>query len=837
MDSPKIPTLKDSQNPKVKLRGIGAGATLFERMKQFKKKDLAFILAGLGTLLMAPLAEHFMMAPESGDSALNAGFGKGGSGIFPGNGSSPYEPGTSGFAPGSAIGGGSDVITPLNVRDPSSLVMGPGSTQQPPAGSAVPGTAPATAPRSDNDFKDALASSARSVGAAAKGARGLIPMPKVSIAGSGLRGLGVASGSSGGPSATLGPISASGPSRPNVGGGLAGVRALPGYHGVARGQGQGGSGYDNLKRAADAAGERLNQGRASSALNDAANQGIPTGGSAFGGNGAGGTSANDKGFGGNNDRGSKNIGESLEFLKQKRIQEKQIDLWGKEREENDMFLQLAKLRNTMLNTIAGEVAKSVGACSGKLAVGDPCKEPDKGFLGVKCWEGDKWLDFPKAKIGACDGKDGSVLQKISGVYYECGQGIRKPLNCSEYGGENKASATGNNQGSVPDARGGVPGSDVSPNQILTGPNLNGLGKQCADLKKDYIDDPTKAQSSESIKKANTYIREVYKEARALVVIRDALKADAQTNDCGDEVVLGPEKPSLKRENQSIQTSLDAIRDLTVGSTPEDEKSVIAQIKKAAQADPEKEVPKELPGSKDLNTAKDQMKKTKALIEAADSLYKGLSKAHATDVSKALDGSSAQKSAAPIKNAVEQAYANAGTAIKSANDYYGTLEVAHRSLDLVVVKGDPGNPTLGDVLQNKINLKAQEAIAKGLKVDPAGEAKPAAAQDGVPSVEKTRAAIAKANVALTEKGENFPISPYKDLVVRKGFEPALEDLKKQEQVVSAAAKANVQTETARYTAMKSKVSTIYTDTRSAMLTAVQTQSQWLDEIRKKAGPAK
>lgn len=77
---PKIPTLKDSQKPQVKVRGLEAGVTLFDRLKQFKKKDLAFILAGLGTLFMAPLAEHFMMSPETGDGTLQQGWGKGGAG-------------------------------------------------------------------------------------------------------------------------------------------------------------------------------------------------------------------------------------------------------------------------------------------------------------------------------------------------------------------------------------------------------------------------------------------------------------------------------------------------------------------------------------------------------------------------------------------------------------------------------------------------------------------------------------------------------------------------------------------------------------------------------------
>ena len=88
---PKIPTLKDTQRPQVKIKGLGVGLTLIDRLKQFKKKDLAFILAGLGTLFMAPLAEHFMMSPESADGQLQQGWGRAPGGNFFGGGGTPYE--------------------------------------------------------------------------------------------------------------------------------------------------------------------------------------------------------------------------------------------------------------------------------------------------------------------------------------------------------------------------------------------------------------------------------------------------------------------------------------------------------------------------------------------------------------------------------------------------------------------------------------------------------------------------------------------------------------------------------------------------------------------------
>ena len=364
---PKIPTLKDSQKPQVKVRGMEAGITLFDRLKQFKKKDLAFILAGLGTLFMAPLAEHFMMSPESGDGTLQQGWGKGGSGkgMFDGGGSSPYEPGTSGLAPGGPTGGGSDIITPLNVRDPSALVMGPGSTQQPPTNSAMSGTPPPTAPgHSDSDLKDALSASARGAAAGTKAAgKTLLPIPKIALGGSGLRGLGVASGGSSS-SAGGGPISSAGlvSGKANAGGGLSSVRPTTGYNGVARGQTNGShGGLDALKAAADAAGGVFNRGSASSAANEAANANMGAGGTPFGGNGAGGTGSTDKAGGGDSQKNSKNLGESLAFLKAKAMQEAQIALWAKEQEAGDNKLEALKIRNSMAESIAGSVAQGIGS--------------------------------------------------------------------------------------------------------------------------------------------------------------------------------------------------------------------------------------------------------------------------------------------------------------------------------------------------------------------------------------------------------------------------------------------------------------------------------------------
>ncbi|MFI5347003.1 MAG: hypothetical protein ACHQ51_11580 [Elusimicrobiota bacterium] len=59
---------------------------------------------------------------------------------------------STGMAPGGAIGE-KDVITPLNVRDPSALVMGPGATENPPA--PPPAVAPpAASPETEKQIPD-----------------------------------------------------------------------------------------------------------------------------------------------------------------------------------------------------------------------------------------------------------------------------------------------------------------------------------------------------------------------------------------------------------------------------------------------------------------------------------------------------------------------------------------------------------------------------------------------------------------------------------------------------------------------------------------------------------
>ncbi|OGR97932.1 MAG: hypothetical protein A2V88_15000 [Elusimicrobia bacterium RBG_16_66_12] len=257
------------------------------------------------------------------------------------------------------------MITPLNVRDPSALVMGPGAAQQPPTNSALPATPPASSSRSDSDLKDALAASARGIGAAAKKAS--LPVPKVALGGSGLRGLGVAGGGSSA-SASLGPISAGNVPNRSAGGDSTGnVRSTKGYSGVARGQTSGGGGMEALKAAADKQTDNMNRGTgAATDLNAAAQTAIPSGGGGGAGGGPGG-GKEDKGFGGNQDKGSKSVGESLAFINKKARMEKDLELEYKKKELDDWGLLWSQMRNEGLKTLMTEMVKgAIGVAGGNI---------------------------------------------------------------------------------------------------------------------------------------------------------------------------------------------------------------------------------------------------------------------------------------------------------------------------------------------------------------------------------------------------------------------------------------------------------------------------------------
>lgn len=442
-DKPVIPTLKDSQKPQVKIKGLATtGLSLIERLKAFKKKDLAFIMAGLGVLFMAPLAEHFMMAPEGGESgAFKEGWGlrPDGAGGF-GKGGSPYESGVNGLAPGGLAGGGSDVITPLNVRDPSALVMGPGGTQQPPT-SAPP---PAPPKEEKENWKDALANAAAK-GASAAVKKASLPVPRVPLTNAGLRGLGAVSGGSGAQMSLSAPSAGSVPNTAAQHSSLSNVKSATGYRGAAgaRGASNASAGsFEALKKAAAGAGGDMNRsGPASTALDQAASRNMNVGTTE--GAGGEGQGAADKAAAQSQDKGAKSTGESLEFLRQKAEQDKAIDLKWKLKEKQamrwpnlqDKMLEEAIM--TPLKGITGGIAEAIkgfgkgksastlnclnvktgkGASVPAASVGDglgDCDKPDKDSEAKKWYfSGDQILScadnspmFEKCDSGGGKGKD------------------------------------------------------------------------------------------------------------------------------------------------------------------------------------------------------------------------------------------------------------------------------------------------------------------------------------------------------------------------------------------------------------------------------------------------
>ncbi len=379
-------------NVPLQVRGLSGPKTLIERLKKFKKKDLIFIGSGLGVLFMAPLAEHFLMSPSE-DNVLRGGFDQKGK-AFTGD-MSPYEPGAGGMSPGAVVGAGGDIITPLNVRDPSALVLGLGGAQQPPSSAPQPKEKEKEKTES-RGWNDALSEAAKK--GAEKGVAAAKP-GAFRVAGSlsgGLRGFAALSGASsgGGPSYSLpSPNANNVPNRGVQRGGISQVQAAPGYKGVGpRGPDQGSTGAEALKRAAANAGDMFNRsGSAARNLDAAANQAIPGGGAGSGGAGPG-AGGQDKAPGQSNQKDNKSVGESLAFLRAKMEMEKEMDLkWARKKWEEFEFRKMitegaanafiTNLLGTGILTPMGQLLSGIigsagtGGSAGVMCIDNPDNPP------------------------------------------------------------------------------------------------------------------------------------------------------------------------------------------------------------------------------------------------------------------------------------------------------------------------------------------------------------------------------------------------------------------------------------------------------------------------------
>lgn len=103
----------------------GTGETALSWRQRLSALDLALVGAGLVLFLVEPFAIYMLLTHYKGP--LTAGTCAPSSNVVvvhqPSEGLPDHA---GGGAPGNEEGGQSDVITPLNVRDPSALIMGPG---------------------------------------------------------------------------------------------------------------------------------------------------------------------------------------------------------------------------------------------------------------------------------------------------------------------------------------------------------------------------------------------------------------------------------------------------------------------------------------------------------------------------------------------------------------------------------------------------------------------------------------------------------------------------------------------------------------------------------------
>ena len=296
--------------------------SLLGRMKNLKTKDLAFIGAGLAVLVMAPLAEYLISESGDSNSPMTQGFDHKGS-MFP-SGSDPSEMGNM-LARGGLIGESPDVITPLNARDPSSLIMAAGGGEkETPAVVTPPIEVKRDAPK--DSVWDKVVSSAKS-GASSAARKVGLPKPNVKLAGAlnGLRSL--SGGSTGAKLALEKPSSAGLVGRPRADGHMAPTQAAPGYRGAGSrslASASGGGGFDGRR------GGGISGGAGGSAGD------VMGGGVNGGGTGTHGGRPNEGGEtknpGGSSTKDNKALGENLEFLRRRMEMEKALDLkWSKKK--------------------------------------------------------------------------------------------------------------------------------------------------------------------------------------------------------------------------------------------------------------------------------------------------------------------------------------------------------------------------------------------------------------------------------------------------------------------------------------------------------------------------
>ncbi len=439
-----VPTLKDStqtlRNPAFKVKDLSA-RTLVDRFKQFRKKDLAFILAGLGVLFTAPMAEKYLMSPTHGSSDVfkeGWGFRPGQGGL--GAGGSPFDTGENGFATGNQVGENGDIITPANFRDPASLILGPEAEAQPPATTSE---APASGSSSGSNWKNALAEAGGNAAKSALGRAGL-PMPPLTLSKNMLSGIGGLSPQGGSEHYSLPPIGGGHvPNSPNVSNSLGAVKANPNLKGVGpwSENGNGTGSIEALKTAGGNAASNFSNPSAAKGLQNAAAVQMPSANpNHFGGNGA------DKGMGNNSLKNSKSLGQSLAFMAAKMNMQKAIDLQWKLAEKKAMMwpnIEEKMLTGMVTKPLAGVedalssgLAGFLGGPSADTYVcdsGTMAHQPVPGMpcdAGTHIAKGSQYCIDSLNSLWAVSGKDGMAVQEGSQCHTAKDSGVNTSTTTS-----------------------------------------------------------------------------------------------------------------------------------------------------------------------------------------------------------------------------------------------------------------------------------------------------------------------------------------------------------------------------------------------------------------------
>ncbi|MBI3505153.1 MAG: hypothetical protein HY059_09945 [Proteobacteria bacterium] len=361
-------------------------ASVQELVALFFKKDMAVIASGLGVLLFAPIVEHFVSNP-SDEKSIQSGFGTR-EAFF--GGTSPFEPGTGGAAPGTLHGGpAGNRITPLTGGHPGDLII-PEHDDKAASASADLAAPPTPAPK-DESWGSVVKDAAR---AGAKGAFEAAGNPRVKSAlTSALRKLSDAggTGAQGGSAAHMPLLAVPREQiRGNVESNFMKVAAAPGYKGVSRGISQ--RTPEGARGAADSQGGFFNRsGSALSSLQQAANERIHGGGGAPTLSGGAGGGDAGKGPGASPKGEQKDKPESLIQLQQKMDMQKDIDLKWKKKEWDELGRskmheeenakgqwQLKAASVQAMATVAAGALQAAGTVLGSMLKGSSSNRPDSG---------------------------------------------------------------------------------------------------------------------------------------------------------------------------------------------------------------------------------------------------------------------------------------------------------------------------------------------------------------------------------------------------------------------------------------------------------------------------